>query len=90
RNVVNLTTFNKHDEPRYLNSQQARNALENGGALLYKFASDDDPDFIFTAAGDIATKETIEAIEEVEAMKNNPSLGKTYTNVDGMMKELLN
>ena len=63
RNVVNLTTFNKHDEPRYLNSQQARNALENGGALLYKFASDDDPDFIFTAAGDIATKETIEAIK---------------------------
>lgn len=33
--------------------------------------------------------ETLEAIEEVRAMKKNPSLGKTYTNVDVMMKELL-
>ncbi|MBE7063988.1 MAG: type II toxin-antitoxin system RelB/DinJ family antitoxin [Ruminococcaceae bacterium] len=37
----------------------------------------------------VPNKETIEAIEEVRAMKNNPSLGKTYTNVDDMMKELL-
>ena len=38
----------------------------------------------------VPNAETIEAIEEVRAMKNNPSLGKTYTNVDDMMKELLN
>ena len=29
-------------------------------------------------------------LEEVKAMKKNPSLGKIYTNVDDMMKELLN
>jgi len=29
------------------------------------------------------------AIEEVRAMKKDPSLGKTYTDVDEMMKELL-
>ena len=34
--------------------------------------------------------ETLEAMEEVEAMKKNPFLGKTYTNVDDMMRELLN
>ena len=34
--------------------------------------------------------ETLEAMEEVEAMKKNPLLGKTYTNVDDMMRELLN
>ena len=34
--------------------------------------------------------ETLEAMEEVEAMMKNPLLGKTYTNVDDMMRELLN
>ena len=33
--------------------------------------------------------ETLEAIAEVKAMKENPSLGKGYTDVDLMMKELL-
>ena len=33
--------------------------------------------------------ETIEASKEVEEMKKNPSLGKSYTNVDEMIKELL-
>jgi len=37
----------------------------------------------------IPNKDTIEAIEEVKAMKKNPFLGKTYTDVDDMMKELL-
>lgn len=34
-------------------------------------------------------EETREAIEEVRQMKQYPSLGKTYTDVDEMMKELL-
>ena len=33
--------------------------------------------------------ETLEAINEVRRMKKDPSLGKTYTDVDRMMKELL-
>lgn len=33
--------------------------------------------------------ETIEAIREVQEMKKNPSLGKAYTDVDEMMRELL-
>lgn len=33
--------------------------------------------------------ETIAAIKEVEMMKADPSIGKTYTDVDEMMKELL-
>lgn len=37
----------------------------------------------------VPNRETIEAIEEVKAMKKDPSLGKTYTDVDNMMKELL-
>lgn len=33
--------------------------------------------------------ETIQAIKEVARMKENPSIGKEYSNVDDMMKELL-
>lgn len=33
--------------------------------------------------------ETVEAIQEVKKLKANPDLGKTYTNVDQMMEELL-
>ena len=32
---------------------------------------------------------TLAAIGEVQQMKQNPSIGKTYTDIDGMMKELL-
>ena len=37
----------------------------------------------------IPNAETLEAIEEVKRMKKDPSLGKVYTDVDQMMKELL-
>ena len=33
--------------------------------------------------------ETLEAIEEVRRMKKDPTIGKVYTDVDQMMKELL-
>ncbi len=34
--------------------------------------------------------ETIEAIEEVQRMKADPTIGKTYDSVDDMMRDLLN
>ena len=43
----------------------------------------------FEISGDIPNAETRQAIEEVQRMKADPSLGKTYTDVDEMMKELL-
>ena len=39
--------------------------------------------------GEIPNSETISAINEVQQMKQNPSLGKAYTDVDMMMEELL-
>lgn len=33
--------------------------------------------------------ETIEAIKEVEAMKKDPSIGKTYESVDDMFDDLI-
>ena len=43
----------------------------------------------FEISGDIPNAETQEAIREVKQMKADPTIGKTYTDVDEMMKEML-
>ena len=43
----------------------------------------------FEIGGDVPNEETRQAIEEVQRMKADPSLGKSYTDIDLMMKELL-
>jgi len=43
----------------------------------------------FEISMDVPNADTIAALEEVEQMKKNPALGKAYTDVDQMMKELL-
>lgn len=63
QNVVNLTTFNKIEMPRYIDSYHAKFQYTNGGASIYQFASDEKPDFVITAAGDIQTHEALEAIK---------------------------
>ena len=62
-NVVNLTTFDKNERPRYIDSNHAKFAFENGGASIFDFISDPEPDFIFAACGDIVAHEMIEAIK---------------------------
>ena len=43
----------------------------------------------FEIGGDVPNEETLEAIREIQQMKADPTLGKTYTDVDRMMEELL-
>lgn len=43
----------------------------------------------FEIGGDVPNAETVEAIREVKKMKADPDLGKTYSDVDQMMEELL-
>ncbi len=61
-NVVNLTTFNKIDEPRYLDKERAKTEF-GVGAMIYEGFSEPEPDVVFAAAGDIVTKEMVEAIK---------------------------
>ncbi len=63
KDVVNLATFDKNPRPRYIDSHHARFQFDNGGASIFQFISDDDPDYVFVAAGDIVTHETLEAIK---------------------------
>lgn len=43
----------------------------------------------FEVSRGVPNEETMEALEEVRLMKQDPSRGKAYTDVDEMMKELL-
>lgn len=43
----------------------------------------------FEISRDLPNDETLEAIEEVRMMKEDSSVGTTYTDVDQMMEELL-
>ena len=43
----------------------------------------------FEISGDVPNAQTREALQEVRRMKADPSLGKTYTDVDEMMKDKL-
>ena len=61
QNVVNLTTFNKTKEPRWIDKNHAAFQYQYG-ASVFGFASDDNPDYIFTAAGDIMTREALYAL----------------------------
>ncbi len=43
----------------------------------------------FRVGAPMPNDETLEAINEVKRMKENPSFGKTYSSVEQMMEELL-
>ena len=64
-NVVNLTTFNKIDEPRYLDAATAKEELK-AGARIYEEISDPEPDVVLAAAGDLMAKEMMEAIKIIK------------------------
>lgn len=64
--VVNLTTFDKNERPRYINPHHARFEFDNGGASIYRFASDENPDFVVAAAGDIVANEALAAIDIIK------------------------
>ena len=43
----------------------------------------------FDVSGDIPNEETLAAFDEVEQMKKDPSLGKSYHDVDELMRDLM-
>ena len=79
KDVVNLTTFNKIEQPRWIDINHARFQLTNGGASIFGFASDDDPEVIVAATGDIPTNEAMEAI--ALAKKEVPDLRVRFVGI---------
>ena len=66
-NVVNLTTFDKNERPRFSTEQYSTNSFITSGASIYSSFSDENPDIVLTACGDIVARETIEAIRILKA-----------------------
>ena len=65
KDVVNFTTVNKTKEPRWIDINHARFQLTNGGASIFRFASDEEPDVVVVGAGDIVSKEALLGMEIV-------------------------
>lgn len=65
-NVVNLTTFDKNDRPRYLSWEQTDSILDDGGITIFSGISDTKPDVILAACGDIVAHESIKAMEIIK------------------------
>lgn len=79
-NVVNLTTFDKNERPRYIDSHHANFEFVNGGASIYQFASDDEPDVVFAGCGDIVGHEMIEAIKILKEDLSEVKIRFVYIN----------
>lgn len=63
---INVIVAGKTQEPRWLTTQQAKQALQTG-IMTWDFASDENPDVVLAAAGDYLTKEALAAIQIVKA-----------------------
>lgn len=81
-NVVNLTTFDKNPRPRYIDSHHANFEFVNGGASIYEFASDEDPDFVLAGCGDIVAHETLEAIKIIK--EDMPEVRLRYVGINAL------
>ncbi len=82
KNVVNLTTFNKNPAPRYLSEAEADRYYNNGGAIIWRSVSDEDPDFVLAAAGDIATREILEAMKIIR--EDLPDVRMRFININAL------
>lgn len=81
--VVNLTTFNKTDQPRWLDSHQADAQFSQGGAIILDSVSDDgEPDYVFVGVGDIVSNEGIKAIEILR--KDFPGKKFRFVNISAL------
>jgi xylulose-5-phosphate/fructose-6-phosphate phosphoketolase len=79
KNVVNLATFNKNPQPRWIDASHAQYQLKNGGASVFEFASDDAPWVIVAGVGDLPTQEALEGIKLVKSVY--PELRMRFVNI---------
>jgi xylulose-5-phosphate/fructose-6-phosphate phosphoketolase len=77
-NEVNLIVTGKSMEPEWLTPKEARDSLERG-LLIWKFASDENPDIVLSAAGDYLVLETLAAIQMVREAA--PEIKMRFVNI---------
>lgn len=62
-NKINLITFDKNENPRFIDSSHAEFQLRNGGMSVFEFASNPLPEIVCTACGDIPSREMLYAMQ---------------------------
>ena len=77
------------DKQKRLEYETREKAIRDYNQLMYEAEQHGEQRIPFAISREIPNKYTLEALEEVKQMKQNPNIGKSYTNVDEMMKELL-
>ncbi|MBR0482534.1 hypothetical protein IJJ54_00205 [Candidatus Saccharibacteria bacterium] len=82
KNVVNLTTFNKNAQPRWIDINHARFQFDNGGASLFQFTSEEDPNIVIAGIGDIPSTEALLAIRLAKAKQ--PQLRFRYVGINAL------
>lgn len=77
RDCINILAGGKTVEPRWLTVDEARMQLKTGFAI-WGFASDENPDIVFSSMGDYVTKEMLAAIQLLKS--DIPSIKIRYVN----------
>ncbi|MEY4440400.1 MAG: hypothetical protein RLY49_26 [Candidatus Parcubacteria bacterium] len=77
RDCINILAGGKTVEPRWLSIDEARVQLKNGFAV-WGFASDENPDIVFSSMGDYVTKEMLAAIQLLK--QEIPTIKIRYVN----------
>lgn len=77
RDCINILVAGKTVEPRWLSIDEARAQLKTGFAI-WGFASDENPDIIFSSMGDYVTKEMLAAIQILK--QEIPTIKIRYVN----------
>lgn len=77
RDCINILAGGKTVEPRWLSIDEARVQLKTGFAI-WGFASDENPDIVFSSMGDYVTKEMLAAIQILK--QEIPTIKIRYVN----------
>ncbi len=78
KNEINIIVAGKTQEPRWLTPELSKKEMETGLAI-WDFVSEENPDIVFSSAGDYLTKETLAAID---LLKNDaPEIRTRFVNI---------
>ena len=78
RNGINIIVAGKTQEPRWLTPALAEKEFADG-LMIWKFASDENPDIVFASAGDYMTKEALATISIIKS--EAPEIKVRFVNV---------
>lgn len=78
KNEINLIVAGKSMEPQWLTPEEADAELVRG-LMIWRFASDENPDIVISSAGDYLTKEALAAIMLIKA--DAPEIKVRYVNI---------